>query len=222
MFFNVNSLLQLKNYRFVTNPFLLKPLEERAYKCFDDLKNKSVVIRILDFVPIVNITDLNHVDIYLGLTSISNIIPIGTIVTHFYFPDIETLDDLLNLFVSKENINFEIGNTSSFLFKSENERLLEFIFMKTFIFQNHSSQGNNIKPNDRMFNILTPKYKMGRIYMAYQRENHFDSAEIMEFKNDECEILGTIKLKKPEKKRKSLFLLFSKNKKNRQNYEKLL
>lgn len=218
MFFAVH----LKDYRFITNQYLLEPLKERAYKCYDDLNNKSVVLEDRFFAPVVNVTDLNHVNIYIGLKPVSKVMAIGTIFTCVYFPDVETLDDLLNLFVSNGSINFEIGKTSSFFFKSEKEQLIRYLFFHTFLYQNRTSQGDNYKPNDRMFNISTPKYKMEGIYMAYQREKHYASAEIITFKNHNCYTLNIISLKKYEKKSKTPFILFPKNRKNRQNYEKLL
>ena len=51
-----------------------------------------------------------------------------------------------------------------------------------------------------MFNISTPKYKMEGIYMAYQREKHYASAEIITFKNHNCYTLNIISLKKYGKK----------------------
>lgn len=216
--------LQLQDYRFVKNPFLMKPLKERAYRYYDDFIQKSFKIQFLNFIPVVNITDLQNVNIYLSLMPSDQIIATGSIVIHVHFPDVRTLDDLLNLFVLKENINFEIGEISSFFFKSKKEQLMKYIFMYTSIFQNASSYGDNIKPNDRMFNISTPKYKFEGIYMAYQREDHFDSAEIITFKNNTCQLLGKISLTESNKKSKLSIPFFSKNKnpKNRQNYEQLL
>lgn len=216
---NYKSMATLQDYRFITNQFLLKPLQKCVSKYYDDMNNNTVLLRFNYFCPVVNITNLQHVNVYVPITPIKDIFACGCIVTRVHFPKVKTLDDLLKSFISNENIKFDIEKTWSFFFKNEKEQLIKYLFIITYFYENKSSQGDDIGPNDRIFNISAPKYEMEGLYTAFQKENQFDLAEIIVMKNKKAQVDGEISI---ENHKKNIFQkIFCTKNKNHKKYVKL-
>ena len=115
-----------KDYRFLTNKEILSSLEIKIFQELNKLKDlhlKPEIFTHMDFIsPVINLTDLQYVNFYAPIIQFTNNYLIrGSIVTRVYFPNITTIDDLLNTFVSNRHQDFVLKETSSFFYQKKEE-----------------------------------------------------------------------------------------------------
>ena len=223
-----------KDYRFLTNKEILSSLEIKIFQELNKLKDlhlKPEIFTHMDFIsPVINLTDLQYVNFYAPIIQFTNNYLIrGSIVTRVYFPNITTIDDLLNTFVSNRHQDFVLKETSSFFYQKKEEDIYSYQYVHTRIIIGMTKKIiklESIRKKDRIFNISTPKFNKEGIYMAYQKENQYDIAEIITCSEKKQKSYGLIDISKINNQNDDIPLLkkkkiFHSKTKNNKIYQKL-
>ena len=92
---------------------------------------------------------------------------------------LKTIDEVFRLITSQENPIFNLKRTTIFLYQNKEKVVHKIIFAFTDLIFTCSKKIIQPSPNDRIFNILSPR--SDRIYFGYQKENNYDQVEIYDY-----------------------------------------
>lgn len=136
----------------------------------------------------------------------------------------KTLDDLLKAFTSNEQQKFSIQKISSFYYANVTNTT-PFQFAPTFIINAVADKYIHPTKGERLFNIKTQMFGENKIYLAYQRVNDFEKADIIDI--IDCphpEFRGTINIDISSHNKKSTIFkhhFYHSKKRNNKKYERL-
>lgn len=211
----------LDDFRYIKNKELLGIILELSSKKLKELNNPNIFF-MEKYIGICAVIDPENIHAYNPFFIAKKFDIIGCVVTDIFFPKVKTLDDLLEAFTSDEQQKYNIQNVSSIFFENVTQ-LIQCQFLST----DTLSIIDFIHPikGERLFNIRAQMFDSSRIYLAYQKLNRFEYADIIDHNYFHPIILGTIKIENPKNEKKSSIFkhfIFHSKKHNNKQYQKLV
>lgn len=218
--------------RYIRNVYLLKPLKDRALQELRKLNNPKQILYFDKFLPVININNICNVNVYVGITLPTIIAPNGRICTHVIFPNVHSIDDLINIFVSNIKVKFAIKESSIALYQNDESIIYRYQFLSTYLIVNSRNNIINNEKEFRIFNISTPEFNIEGVFVGFQFKNNSKMVHVVSFNNNNIDYLefishGFIQLPEVTKcntvsKLHCFTNIFHKNHKNNRNEYKQL
>lgn len=215
----------LDDFRFIKNKELWELVMKLSLKKLKELNNPKFFFlpNYFDTSAVIDTENIQYVHAYIAIFEEKTVMIKGCVVTDIFFPKVKTLDDLLKAFTSNEHQKFNITNVSSFYYKNVEQTF--WIQFASTSYVVHAIEYIHQAKGERLFNVKTQMFDSNKIYIAYQKLNSFEHADIIDFNCFHPLIPGKINIDSLNNNKKSSIAkhwIFHSKKHNNKQYERLV